>query len=280
VGVYQYVLVKLACTLVTVATMATDTFGFGEFRNWSAAYVYVTIAVNLSQAVAMYCLVFFTHALLREYAGRSPPLRPVLKLLCIKGVVFLMFWQGLVLSGMGAAGVLKPTLSYTQEEVSDGLQNFVVCIEMFLFAVAHKWAFSYHDFVHVAADGVVTVAAAGTGSGLPLGAELDGPAARASGAYGALAADTSVVPAAPAAGGVPLRVHITHVQSGTPAAVATPSLVQAALHGMLPTDLVTDAVRVFRRRNSGQLDEEARLTSGPVAAAPAPPPPPPPSRPA
>jgi hypothetical protein len=48
----------------------------------------------------------------------------------------------MLISILSFAGVIKPTLSYSQEDVAHGLQNFLVCIEMFFAAVAHRIYFS------------------------------------------------------------------------------------------------------------------------------------------
>jgi hypothetical protein len=39
--------------------------------------------------------------------------------------------------------VIKETLTYSQEEVSSGLSNFLVCIEMFIAALAHHKYYGY-----------------------------------------------------------------------------------------------------------------------------------------
>jgi len=58
----------------------------GEFRG-DAAYPYMIAANNLSQFVAMYCLVFFY----RAHREALNPMKPIGKFLCIKAVVFFSF---------------------------------------------------------------------------------------------------------------------------------------------------------------------------------------------
>lgn len=62
-------------------------------------------------------------------------------------VVFLSFYQGLLISALVFFNVIKPTLEYTQEEVAKGLQDFIIVIEMGFAAVAHHFAFGYADFL-------------------------------------------------------------------------------------------------------------------------------------
>lgn len=93
------------CTLITLITEATDTFGGGEFTRFDRAYIYVTVAVNFSQLYAMYNLILFYKTLRSEYQGRN--LHPIGKLLCIKGIVFFTFWQGVLISGLVAVGIIQ-----------------------------------------------------------------------------------------------------------------------------------------------------------------------------
>lgn len=78
-----------------------------------------------------------------------------MKFVVIKGVVFLTFWQDMVLTGLVHQGIIKqeeswssynPETSYTLEEVKDGLQNFIVVIEMFVAALAYAYAFPFYDY--------------------------------------------------------------------------------------------------------------------------------------
>lgn len=61
-------------------------YGEGEFRG-NVAFPYMIALNNLSQFVAMYCLVLFY----RANAEALKPMKPVGKFLCIKAVVFFSF---------------------------------------------------------------------------------------------------------------------------------------------------------------------------------------------
>eukprot|EP00455_Lapot_gusevi_P018722 TRINITY_DN2025_c0_g1_i2.p1 TRINITY_DN2025_c0_g1~~TRINITY_DN2025_c0_g1_i2.p1 ORF type:complete len:158 (+),score=32.72 TRINITY_DN2025_c0_g1_i2:43-516(+) len=90
----------------------------------------------------MYCLVLFYVAL----AENLQPIRPMPKFLCIKAVVFFTFWQSLVIAGLIRVGVLHETETYSIDNVSSGLQDFCICIEMFFAAWGHAYAFPYTEF--------------------------------------------------------------------------------------------------------------------------------------
>jgi len=141
-GVFQYVVLKVIITLLTLIFVVTDTYGEGDLGNFKEGYVYMTFLNNVSQIWAMYCLILFYHTLKEELA----PLRPLQKLLCIKAVVFMTFWQGMLISILSFSGIITSTLSYTQDDVAHGLQNFLVCIEMLFAAIAHRLYFSAQEF--------------------------------------------------------------------------------------------------------------------------------------
>ena len=121
-----------------------DFLGFP--KNPNRFHVYVLFLVNVSQIWAMYCLVLFYHACAKELK----PFNPLPKFICIKAVVFFSFWQE---CAIGAAvhfkiikGTVNPFSVYTPDEVATGIQDFLICVEMFIAAIAHHFAFHYRDF--------------------------------------------------------------------------------------------------------------------------------------
>ncbi len=48
----------------------------------------------------------------------------------------------MLISILSFSGIITSTLSYTQDDVAHGLQNFLVCIEMLFAAIAHRLYFS------------------------------------------------------------------------------------------------------------------------------------------
>jgi hypothetical protein len=97
-----------------------------------------TIALNVSVGFAVYSLVMIYHAFEEELSSH----RPLAKFMCIKGVVFFAFWQGVALGVLEHFGVLHADHWYTTDQVANGVQNFLVCVEMgFLFSFAHLYSF-------------------------------------------------------------------------------------------------------------------------------------------
>ena len=61
------------------------------------------------------------------------------KFLCIKGVVFMTFWQGLAISAMSGLGLVDDHMASTA-------QDFLICVEMLLASLAHFWIFPYQQW--------------------------------------------------------------------------------------------------------------------------------------
>ncbi|XP_059091891.1 transmembrane protein 184B-like isoform X2 [Tigriopus californicus] len=123
-----------------------QSYGLYEDGNWRAdmGYLYITVIYNISISLALYALLLFYYAtkdLLRPYD-------PVLKFFTVKSVIFLSFWQGVVLSVLEQFGYVLPmygedgtTVALPPGAVSAGYQNFFICIEMFFAAIALRYAF-------------------------------------------------------------------------------------------------------------------------------------------
>ena len=118
----------------------------GCFTRFDRPYIYVTLATNFSQIWAMYALVLFYHSFMIELA----PIKPLGKLITVKAVVFFSFWQEVAIAGAVQLGWIGATTNpsptdgcFTEDDVAKGFQDFLICIEMFLAAVAHHYVFSF-----------------------------------------------------------------------------------------------------------------------------------------
>ncbi len=111
-----------------------------DATDWKSFQFWIVIIQNISTFVAFSGLLKFYHAVDKELAW----CRPLAKFLCIKGVVFMTFWQGSALTilaettdvgGGGDAG-----------EWSEQIQNFLICMEMLLFSIAHFYCFPIEEW--------------------------------------------------------------------------------------------------------------------------------------
>ncbi|XP_065397605.1 transmembrane protein 184A isoform X2 [Macaca fascicularis] len=74
------------------------------------------------------------------------PFQPVLKFLTIKAVIFLSFWQGLLLAVLERCGVIPEVETSGGNRLgagtlAAGYQNFIICVEMLFASVALRYAF-------------------------------------------------------------------------------------------------------------------------------------------
>uniref|UniRef100_A0A3P8X2Q7 Transmembrane protein 184a n=1 Tax=Cynoglossus semilaevis TaxID=244447 RepID=A0A3P8X2Q7_CYNSE len=138
----QFCVVKPIMAVITIILQAFGKYHDGDF-NVNGGYLYITIIYNFSVSLSLYALFLFffaTSDLLRPY-------EPVLKFLTIKSVIFLSFWQGMVLAILERCSVIPNALVIDGNKVGAGTvaagwQNFIICIEMFFAAIALRYAFT------------------------------------------------------------------------------------------------------------------------------------------
>uniref|UniRef100_A0A6Q2XGI8 Transmembrane protein 184C n=2 Tax=Esox lucius TaxID=8010 RepID=A0A6Q2XGI8_ESOLU len=150
-GVLQYTVVRPVTTVIALICQLCGVYDEGNFSSTNA-WTYLVIFNNMSQLFAMYCLVLFYKALREELA----PIRPVGKFLCVKMVVFVSFWQAVFIALLVKAGVISERHTWdwvSVEAVATGLQDFVICVEMFLAAIAHHFSFTYKPYIQEAEEG-------------------------------------------------------------------------------------------------------------------------------
>lgn len=106
--------------------------------DWSSPKLYIYLLLNISVAFAFYGLVVFYQATEKLLAWCDPwP-----KFICIKGIVFMTFWQGIAITGMSIAGIVD-------EKSALAAQNMLICIEMLLASVMHHLFFPYQEWQEV-----------------------------------------------------------------------------------------------------------------------------------
>lgn len=143
----QFCVVKPVMAVITLFLQFFDLYQDG---NWSSksGYLYVTIVYNISVSLALYGLFLFYQAT----SDMLMPYKPVLKFLSVKSVIFLSFWQGMLLAILEATGVLNAVLFANGTEmissgtIAAGYQNFLICIEFFFAAVLLYLAFPFRIY--------------------------------------------------------------------------------------------------------------------------------------
>ncbi|PIA25977.1 hypothetical protein AQUCO_10200031v1 [Aquilegia coerulea] len=128
---WQFVVIRPVCSALMILLQL-----FGMYHSW-ISWTF-TIILNLSVSLALYSLVLFYHVFGRELE----PHKPISKFLCVKGIVFFCFWQGVVLDVLVSTGVIRSHHYWLDvEHIEEGYQNVLVCVEMVFFSVLQQYAF-------------------------------------------------------------------------------------------------------------------------------------------
>lgn len=144
-GVLQYVVFKTTATVLTFGCEFAGVYGEGRFE-WFVAYPYLCFFQNISVMYALYCLVIFFHAVNEEL--RNPVnWHPLGKFLCIKGVVFFTWWQGVIIFYLRDHGIIEKMGAWSSLDVANGLIDYCIVIEMVAFAIAHSYTFTYTEYL-------------------------------------------------------------------------------------------------------------------------------------
>ncbi|KAK9236584.1 organic solute transporter Ostalpha-domain-containing protein [Lipomyces kononenkoae] len=141
-GVLQYAWLK---PILAVAAFLMKAIGIYQegYISITSGYLWLGLIYNASVSTALYSLALFWMCL----AKPLKPFRPVPKFLCIKLILFASYWQGFVLSLLVLIGFIKDVGYYTPNNVARVVQNSLMCVELFFFAIAHWYAFSWKDYV-------------------------------------------------------------------------------------------------------------------------------------
>merc|ERR1711916_278986 len=133
-AVASYMVMRILVTLISFITSMTGDYGDGDMSP-KKSFMYLAIANMISQGWAMYCLVLFYYAFKYDLA----PIKPVPKFLTIKAVIFFSFWQAVLIAILVEVGVIHEHADwvYSTESVAAGIQDFLVCVEMFIAAAVH-----------------------------------------------------------------------------------------------------------------------------------------------
>ncbi|KAJ5833692.1 hypothetical protein N7474_002003 [Penicillium riverlandense] len=141
VGVFQYCFMRVLMTIVAVASEAGDRY-CQDSLSPAFAHVWVVTFEAISVSIAMYCLIQFYHQVSKDIKEH----RPFLKILSIKLVIFLSFWQLIFIDLLVSAGAIKGTKRIQLPDLKYALPELLINIEMAFFGVLHLWAFSFRQY--------------------------------------------------------------------------------------------------------------------------------------
>ena len=174
-GVLNYVAVRPVTAVLGFALEPLGLYRAGDLSR-NNLWVYITLVNSVAQGFAIYALIMLYRATAAElrpikarhlppappaahatpvFIRRYPPPPPLpqglAKFLCVKGIVFATFWQGMLVAiavrtRLAQRAGLRPIAGDTEADLATRLQNFFICVEMLGFAAAHAYAFSAREF--------------------------------------------------------------------------------------------------------------------------------------
>jgi len=138
-GTLQFVVCKPILSALDYAFSYTS-LGGGALLDYSKPALWIILLLNLSVSIALTALLKFFHA--THLSPRLRARRPWPKFLAIKGVVFMTWFQGVAiqLAVRFDAGPLADRATAIE------FQNFLVCVEMFVAALAHTHIFGADEW--------------------------------------------------------------------------------------------------------------------------------------
>ncbi|KRW98763.1 hypothetical protein PPERSA_03898 [Pseudocohnilembus persalinus] len=111
---------------------------------WEKLQIVVQMIVVVSVCASLYYLVMFYQVIKKPLA----PYNPLFKFLVIKITLFFTFWQEITLK------ITEPEIltcfsgasQRVDEQIMIGLENILVCFEMFIMSIVAGYAFTFHEF--------------------------------------------------------------------------------------------------------------------------------------
>lgn len=140
-GTLQYCVVR---PITTFIAGILDLCGlYKEEFNPLSSYFWIMLIINISITQALVVLIAFYQAMKDKLENFDP----FPKFICIKAIIFFAFWQGVLISCLVHFGVITTMGPYGPSVVAGVLQNFLICLEMPIIAIAHSYAFSVSPYL-------------------------------------------------------------------------------------------------------------------------------------
>lgn len=138
---FQFMVIKPLVTFVILILTAEGSMGDSLFDVTKGTF-WTTLIYNISITVAFSALVYFYRGTAEFMEGKNA----LAKFLCIKLVIFLSYWQGILIEILSVAKLLPSFGYWSDETVATGLQDLLICVEMLFVAFGHKFCFSSDEF--------------------------------------------------------------------------------------------------------------------------------------
>ncbi|KAK5944818.1 hypothetical protein PMZ80_002019 [Knufia obscura] len=142
VAVFQYCFVRVAMTITAVVTQYFNRYCL-ESLNPAFSHIWVMVIEGVAVTITMYCIIQFYVQIRADISQH----KPILKVLAIKLVIFLSFWQTILISFLTSSGAIHASNKIQTPDIKVGIPSMLLCIEMALFSIFHLWSFSYRPYV-------------------------------------------------------------------------------------------------------------------------------------
>nr|CCC93911.1 conserved hypothetical protein [Trypanosoma congolense IL3000] len=133
--IFQFMVVKPLAAIVTIILTAKDEMG--GILDVRKGHFWTALTCNTSITIAFTALIYF-YVGLKDFMEGTDAL---MKFICIKAVIFLSFWQGILIQLLAATDYLPDFGYWSKEAAPQGLQDLLICVEMMFVAFAHRYCF-------------------------------------------------------------------------------------------------------------------------------------------
>ncbi|KAH8692142.1 organic solute transporter Ostalpha-domain-containing protein [Talaromyces proteolyticus] len=142
IGVFHYCFIRVVMTVIAVVAESTNVYCETSISP-VFAHFWVLLIESIAVSIAMYCLIQFYIQIKGDIAQH----KPFLKIVCIKLVIFLSFWQSTIIDLLTSSGLVKGSDKIALQDWNNALPNLLICMEMATFAVLHLWGFPWRHYV-------------------------------------------------------------------------------------------------------------------------------------
>lgn len=101
------------------------------------------VVESIAVAIAMYCVIQYYV----QFKDAMAYHKPGLKVVAIKGVIFLSFWQSSAISVASTTlNIITANAKLAYPDISTGLPAMLLSVEMMIFAIIHIWAYPWQAY--------------------------------------------------------------------------------------------------------------------------------------
>lgn len=140
-GVLQYVFLKPILSAIAILLEILGLYHTGSFE-LKYGYVWIAIILNVSAALSFFFLLTFYELIKKDIAIHQP----LLKLISIKILVFIIFWQSFIIGMLYYFHAIPAFFGWGVARSSETVLNTLICMEMAGLSFFNIHAFPYESY--------------------------------------------------------------------------------------------------------------------------------------